>query len=436
MSTTLFQQEGFRISAAQGDSIGGNIYHQRRQLANGELLLLTNASMTSASSGKINMLGHDVLEMDMHAGKISRYHYTQNNNAVQFEVTIPPAGSLMLFIADKKLPGYQSAPQANEWATAKASATTVSRPADNTLTIDFCDLYLHQPDTGYTHLHVGQASNTAFKHHGFTDGVGNPWNNRTQFKDAIVRRDTFSTGTGYTAVYHFQLKDGVDFRDFKAVIEQPDLWHEVKMNGVTIKNEPGKWWLDRSFGVYRIGNYLKAGDNELAVTVAPMRVYAEIEPVYILGDFHLEAAVQGWRIVPPQPLQTGYWNKQGLPLYSQGIAYTKSFTVTDPGKSYAVALGKWQGTVAAVKVNDVFAGIITSEPNRLDIGQFIKKGNNKVEVTVIGSLKNLLGPFYNKPVPGLVDPGKWYNIKTQPSGSDYDLYDYGLAEDYEIQVVR
>ncbi|WP_223151627.1 glycosyl hydrolase [Chitinophaga varians] len=436
VSTALFQQEGFHISAAQGDSIGGNIYHQRRKLANGELLLLTNASMTNASSGKISMPGNDVLELDMPSGNIYRYPAAQINNTVQFGVTIPPAGSLMLFVADKKQPGYQFRPQASEWATVNASATKVSRQADNALTVDFCDLYLHRPDTSYRHLHVGQASNTAFKHHGFTDGVGNPWNNRTQFKDAIVKRDTFSTGTGYTAVYHFQLKEGMDFQHFKAVVEQPGLWHEVKINGIAVKNEPGQWWLDRSFGVYQIGRHLKAGDNELAVTVAPMRVYAEIEPVYILGDFHLEAAAQGWRIVPPQPLQTGYWNKQGLPLYSQGIAYTKTFTATDPGKSYAVALGKWQGTVATVTVNDVLAGIITAEPNRLDIGKLVKKGDNKVVVTVIGSLKNLLGPFYNKPVPGLVDPGKWYNIKTQPSGSEYDLYDYGLAEDYEIQVVR
>ncbi|MGN7819350.1 glycosyl hydrolase [Chitinophaga sp. 22536] len=436
VNTAPFQTEHFRITAIRGDSIGGNLYHQRRRLADGELLLLTNASMTSASSGTISTQGNDVLEMNMHSGNISRYPYAHNNKAVQFDVTVPPAGSLMLFIADKKLPGYQPAPRASEWTTVNASATSVSRPADNTLTIDFCDLYLHRPDTSYKHLHVGQASNTAFKHHGFTDGVGNPWNNRTQFKDAIVKRDTFSTGTGYTAVYHFQLKDDVDFRNFKAVVEQPGLWHEVKINGNAIKNDPGKWWLDRSFGVYRIGSYLKAGDNELAVTVAPMSVYAEIEPVYILGDFHLEAAAQGWRIVPPQPLQTGYWTKQGLPLYSQGIAYTKTFDVTDPGRTYAVVLGKWQGTVATVKVNDAFAGIITAEPNRLDIGKLIRKGNNKVEVTVIGSLKNLLGPFYNKPVPGLVDPGKWYNIKTQPSGNEYDLYDYGLAEDYEIQVVR
>lgn len=431
---TLLQElhnEGFSIQPSQGDSIGGNIYHQRRKLANGELLLLTNASMTDASRGRINMPGKDVLELDLKNGSIVRYAHRTENKDVTIDFNVPPAGSLMLFVADRKMEGYREPVNSNQWKPVNTSATVVNRPQFNTLTIDFCDLQLHKPDTSYAHLHVGAASNMAFRHFGFTDGVGNPWNNRTQYKNAIVSRDTFSVGTGYTAVYHFNIGAGADRRNFQAVIEQPGLWQHVKINGVEIKNEPGKWWLDGSFGVYKLGNYLKTGDNELAVTVSPMSVFAEIEPVYILGDFNLESAPQGWNIVAPQPLQLGYWNKQGLPLYGEGITYSKTFDA-DPGKSYAVETGAWKGTVVAVRVNDVLAGTIVDERGRLDISKFVKKGANHITLTVIGSLKNVLGPFYNKPVPGLVDPGKWYNIKTQPPGKQYDLYDYGLTEDYKI----
>ncbi|MBO9729748.1 MAG: hypothetical protein J7623_14010 [Chitinophaga sp.] len=427
---------GFSMVPATGDSIGGNIYHHRRKLANGELLLLTNASMTNTAIGKITMPGKDVLALDLGDGNISRYAYTPQNTAVTFAFNVPPAGSLMLFVADKKMTGYQERNRPADWVTVDASPTVVNRPAYNTLTIDFCDLYLHRPDSNYSHLHVGVASNTAFKHFGFTDGVGNPWNNRTQYKNAIVSRDTFSIGTGYTAVYHFNIKTGIDTRQFKAVIEQPGLWKDVKVNGVAVKNEPGEWWLDRSYGVFKIGDHLKTGDNEVAVTVSPMSVFAEIEPIYILGNFNLEAAQQGWDIVAPQPLQPGAWNKQGLPLYGQQISYTKTFNVANPAQTYAVELDNWKGTVATVEVNGVLAGNIIGEPNRLEISKWVKKGSNKIAVNITGSLKNVLGPFYNKPVPGLVDPGKWYNIKVQPPGSEYDLYDYGLLKDYRIIVQR
>ncbi|WP_221887914.1 RNA polymerase sigma factor [Chitinophaga polysaccharea] len=168
-------------------------------------------------------------------------------------------------------------------------------------------------------------------------------------------------------------------------------------------------------------------------TADPLLTSWDEEKIY---SRFLEAVTQGWSIVKPQPLQLGDWNKQGLPLYGNGVTYTKTFIAGTPAKSYAVELGKWKGTVAAVKVNDLFAGVITAEPNTLAIGEFVRKGTNKIEVTVIGSLKNVLGPFYNKPAPGLVDPGKWYNIKTQPPGNEYDLYEYGLTDDYEIKVAQ
>lgn len=432
--TSLFHNKGLTLTPLKNNNTGGNIYHQRRRLANGQLLLLANASMTSAAEAAVTLQGKDVLELDLHTGDIHRVAYTQQGGQVRIAVTIPPAGSSMLFIADNQLNGYRALNKPQAWTVLNTPASVAARLAENSLTLDFCDLHLLQADTTYLQLHTGVASNTAFRQHGFTDGVGNPWNNRTQYKDAIVRRDTFSNGTGYTATYHFTVADGVDASGFKAVAEQPGLWQSVRINGVPVKNEPGKWWLDRTFGVYNIGRYIKPGDNTIAITVTPMRVFAEIEPVYILGDFNLESAPHGWRITPPKPLQRGYWNKQGLPEYGQGVAYTKTFTVATPAKAYAVRLGQWKGTVAAVKVNDSVAGTIIGEPNTLDISRYIKKGENKVSVVVYGSLKNTLGPFYNKPVPGLVDPGKWYNIKTQPPGEEFDLYEYGLADDFEIQT--
>ncbi len=432
--TSLFQNNGFSVSPLTGDSIGGKFYYQRRRLSNGQLLLLTNASMTGASTGAIAMNGQDVLEMDLHSGEISHIDYTRQKGLVHFNFLLPPAGSRMLFIADKQVVGYKSPAPATTWTTVNTAASVIHRMAENSLTIDFCDLHLS--DTNYTHLHVGVASNTAFRYHGFTDGVGNPWNNRTQYRNAITRRDTFSTGTGYTAVYHFTVRPGVDATNFKAVLEQPGLWKEIKINGVTVSPEPGQWWLDRSYGVYQIGRYVKTGDNEIAVSVTPMSVYAEIEPVFILGDFHLASAAQGWSLVPPQALSLGSWRAQGLPLYGHGVAYTKEFHTDTLADNYEVVLGRWKGTVAAVKVNDSLAGIISAEPNSLAIGKFMKKGNNKIEVIVTGSLKNVLGPFYKKPAPGLVDPGKWYNVTSQPSGNDYDLYDDGLMEDYEIRALH
>ncbi len=66
------------------------------------------------------------------------------------------------------------------------------------------------------------------------------------------------------------------------------------------------------------------------------------------------------------------------------------------------------------------------------ISKYLSKGRNTVEVDIIGSLKNIFGPHHNKPVPGLVSPWRWRGVKKYPSGSEYDLYDYGLMGDFKI----
>lgn len=422
-----FRQNDFQIRPDGNDSIGGDLYHHRRIMHDGQILFLSNASMTAAAKGIIYTKGKDALLMNPATGQILDYPEQGQAGKISLSFNIPPAGSLLLYIADKKQQGLKSYLTATGGSVLEGTVVQAIRPAENTLMIDFCDLVLG--DTLLKDIHVGAASRAVFTHYGFNR---NPWNHQVQFKDHIVARDTFSIGTGFMATYHFTVDEKVNFQKFRAVIEQGSLWTEIKVNGKTIKPVPGEWWLDRSFGVLPVGAYLKAGDNTLSVAVNPMSVYAEIEPVYILGDYNLEQAAKGWRIVPPKPLEPGSWKDQGLPLYGFGVSYVREFNLQNTDRRFELQLGEWKGTVAAVRVNGKPAGIVFSEPNTLDVTQYLKKGMNRVEVEVVGSLKNLLGPHHNNPKPGMVGPGHWWNIKSYPPGEAYDVYDYGLMGDFQL----
>ncbi len=423
-----FEQRDFRILANGADPIGGDLYHHRRQMKDGQILFLSNASMVQSSKGKVNIRGRGAVLMDLMAGQMLDYPVNEQpggNLSLSFD--IPPAGSLMFYISDTRQNGLKKYRASKGISVIKGSPVKTIRPAENTLMIDFCDLQL--PDTLLNNTHVGVASKTAFMHYGFNR---NPWNHQVQFKDQIIARDTFSAGTGFTATYHFYIDSRIHFEKFRAVVEQKDLWKEIKVNGKLVKPVAGQWWLDRSFGVLEIGAHLKSGDNTLSITADPMSVFAEIEPVYILGDFNLQPADKGWQIVSPQPLHLGSWKEQGLSLYGFGVKYIKEFDLERTGGQLVLQLKNWKGTVAAVKVNGKPAGIIFSEPNTLDLTPYLKNGNNSVEVEVIGSLKNLLGPHHNSPKPGLVGPHNWWDIKSYPPGKEYDTYDYGLMEDFEL----
>lgn len=168
------------------------------------------------------------------------------------------------------------------------------------------------------------------------------------------------------------------------------------------------------------------------MTVSPMSIYAEIEPVYILGDFNLAADDHGWKIVPPQPLGFGRWDKQGLPLYGHSITYEKVLTLSENKGTYEIRLDKWAGTVAAAEINGKSAGIFPPGQEVLDITPYLHKGENRVAVIITGSLKNLLGPHHKKPAAGIATPYSWSNIQAYPPGTEYETFPYGLMEDFSV----
>jgi hypothetical protein len=164
-----------------------------------------------------------------------------------------------------------------------------------------------------------------------------------------------------------------------------------------------------------------------------MKIHAEIEPVYILGNFSVIAVDKGFTIeAPAKSYATGSWLNQGMPFYSWGITYSREFNIEQADGQWELALGNWNGTVAEVTVNGQPSTPIAFPPYKSNISGFIKPGLNKIDVKVIGSLRNLLGPHHSKPSPGFVTPGSWRGVKSYPGGNEYSLIEYGLFEEFKL----
>lgn len=308
------------------------------------------------------------------------------------------------------------------------SPMKIARNEDNALMIDFCDLDLEAEK--FKDINNYDAADKVFKYYGFHNG--NPWNTSVQFMKNIVSRDTFGLKTGFTATYHFTVNGRFDNDAMKAVVERPAIW-KVEVNGTEVSPEAGKWWLDRSLGVFRIGKLVKTGDNTIVIKASPMSIYAEVEPVYVLGDFSVMPAAKGFTITPPAPsYTTGSWKEQGLPFYSWGITYSREFNIEKAEGKWEVGLGDWKGTVAEVSVNGQPATVIAFPPYTTDVTGLIKPGVNKIDVTVIGSLRNLLGPHHSDPPSGFVTPWSWRGVKSYPAGKDYRMLDYGMMDEFKL----
>ncbi|HUX94287.1 MAG TPA: glycosyl hydrolase [Bacteroidales bacterium] len=407
---------------------GGTLYHHRRMLTDGQLVFLVNSDLESYVNGSLTAEGTEAVEMNTLTGEIYGYQSEEENGRITLSYSLPPAGSLLLYIPDKGNRFVAPLKNVPETGVASPFPIIVSRDRENALMIDFCDIDLGNGPI--KDLHTFNAADTVFKHFGFRNG--NPWNTSVQFRTNIIDRDTFGINTGFLATYHFTIRDNFDLSGLKAVIERPGNW-SVTVNGTDVNAETDSWWLDRSMKVFRIGNVIKQGENIITLKVSPMKVHAEVEPIYLVGDFSLIPDRKGWLIKKPTGVYTlDSWKDQEMPFYSWGVTYRRDYSIEKADGDWAVALNKWSGTVAEVYVNGIKADPIAFPPYTTDVTGLIRPGINKVEIKIIGSLRNLQGPHHSKPNPGFVTPWTWRNIGKYPPGKDYSFLDYGLFEEFVL----
>jgi hypothetical protein len=204
-----------------------------------------------------------------------------------------------------------------------------------------------------------------------------------------------------------------------------------------VRAKKGDWWLDKAFGKIAIASLARTGENVITIQASPFTMFHELEPAYVLGDFTLLPTAKGFAIAPQQPLRLGKWNDQGAPLYGHSVAYRQRFELAKLGGRFVVSLPSWYGSVAKVSVNGKPAGQIISSPWECDVTKQLKRGANDIEVVVIGTLKNTLGPHHNKPGLGSAWPAMFQKGPPNgpPPGRDYATVGYGLFEPFVLKRV-
>jgi hypothetical protein len=130
-------------------------------------------------------------------------------------------------------------------------------------------------------------------------------------------------------------------------------------------------------------------------------------------------------------------NAEGHPFYSAGVAYVEEFDVPTRAGRYLVELPDWFGSVAKVHVNGELAGYIGWRPWECDVTDRIRPGRNQVEVVVMGTLRNVLGPHHAGPPQGIVTPQSFIQAPPSgpPSGRQYSTVGYGLFRPFVIRNI-
>jgi hypothetical protein len=309
----------------------------------------------------------------------------------------------------------------------------VKRDSDNIMMVNYLDLKTAKSNKKEIYFMDGLIG--LFEENGVE--MGNPWQHKIQYKKSYLELDSlFKDDSGFEASYHFHINRNLNadaMKSIRAVVERTELW-EVSINGNPVSKKEGSYWIEKDFPQFEVGDFLKTGKNTIKLKAPRMHIFAEVMPIYLLGDFLVQPAKKGFEIADGKIDKLGSWQDNGLPFYSQKVAYSQNFSVKKSAKtSFKVRLKNWNGSIAEVLVNGKAAGVIAWQPNELDVTDFVKEGENEITVKVIGSLKNTFGFFYENNDNWIHGPHSWNGApKKIPNASEYFLMDYGLFEPFEL----
>jgi hypothetical protein len=285
-------EDGFAVRRSADDR--GILFHHRRRLDDGELVFLVNTSITSPSSGVIESRARGAERWILETGEAESYPFAADGQGIEAGFTLPPCGSLLLFLSRQPREPEPSETRKTE-TVHSVGPVQIRRIEPNVLTLDYVDVTAG--DETQKAAHCRRASQFVFAKHGFER---NPWFHAIQFRDEHLQK-TFPADSGFEATYRFTVKSEVP-KKLEIVIERPDLY-AITCNGTAVTAEKGAWWLDRAFGRIDLAAAARVGENAVTIRARPFTVYHELEPAYLLGEFTLEPAESGFVVAPDAPLK-------------------------------------------------------------------------------------------------------------------------------------
>ena len=216
------------------------------------------------------------------------------------------------------------------------------------------------------------------------------------------------------------------------VLEQANIYKSIKINDQNFIFNTNGFYIDHTFKKSTISDLLKEGTNtiQLELDFKPIdadnvnqakRYGTEIESIYLIGDFGVfpnnvnttyNTQKNNTGYLPIRPIHQmsdfvigsekkefdGNLTLEGYPFYAGSFVLQQKFNIENilPNENYFVELPNCESILSIVKINGKTADSLAWSPYKTEITDLLKKGENTIEITLINSLRNLLGPHHHK----------------------------------------
>lgn len=312
----------------------------------------------------------------------------------QLRLTVPEGGSLMLVTSlseEQRSEGFApdaptlTVPLTNDWRVA-------GRSERNVLLLEFCAY--KKGDGAYT---------------------------ETEYPVLAVQQILTHEDYHGPLTQKFVFDSACELSDVSLALEDAAA-HRITLNGTPVPATVCGYYLAKDFEVVRLGR-VKRGRNVLELTrdYAPLskllsgigslfqtRTGCELESVYLIGDFAVNVISEPVRngdlrfarrmlLSAESEHVTGELTREGYPFYAGEVTLAKTFAFAGDPKQGEVYLttDALDACLARIRLNGKDVGVIHSAPYRVSLAGALRAGENLLEVTLVNTLRNLLGPYHN-----------------------------------------
>jgi len=421
-----------RVADRAAGKLPSGLLWRRAELAGGDAVWFFCNPWTEPLKTEVRIAGAQLVDLDTGSGEMHALPAEADSDTLVAPLTLHPRGHALWLSRRKADPRIAPRPAPFRAEAVALGELTVAPTHPNQLLIDYCDL-----ESGDVHLEgttTYLADEANWRVQGFRE---NPWKlGTTQFNRNFIDHEV-DPRSAFRVTYRFEVDERLPAAQRAGLalgVERPWLY-TVRVNGRVVRTERAPCWFDEHMRRLAVGKWLRPGSNTVELCAARFNMLCEIKPIYILGEFGLEPVNQGFRIVPQALLTLGDWTTQGLPFYPHGIRYAWRIALSQPAEGLRLTLGDWAGSVAAVQLNGREEGAILHPPFVLDIAKPVPKGEHIIAVTVIGNMRNMLGPHFSE---GHAGPWswRWGAPESQPPGGAYARQKSGLLEAPRVEALH
>ncbi|MBE6886291.1 MAG: hypothetical protein E7486_05000 [Ruminococcaceae bacterium] len=357
----------------------GVLQYILRRMGRKTLLFAINPSRETGAGGTFCLQGRSVRSFDCMTGSAHLILVEQKGEGVSFRISLAPGESVVLLSGGDREEVPLTRPE-QMTAVQKLTEWSYSLEQNCYLFDRFsadCD-GIHFPEND-----LWQIQRKVREHLGMRQVYYNGLPQRYRWADQPHPKD----GTPLTLQTSFRVETLLEGELF-LVLERGEEF-SVSLNGIPA-GKPEGYFLDRSFSKIPLRG-IRQGRNTLVISCAYANHF-ELEDCFLLGRFGVD--LQRRLTELPKSLTPGDWCRQGLFHFAGTVRCSGVFSLREEKRTF-LSVPRLDGAVARIFVNGAPCGyVLSKEPEEFEVTGLVRQGENTLEIELVSTLRNLLGPFH------------------------------------------